>query len=105
MMANVVASAPTGAVRAISTSIGTMLSWPSGAEMVVSTKANVRALTPSQSVDSVERPMFGRYRIVPATTTQNSVKLTGRSVIALRKTRRPARLSIELTCASSPRNF
>ena len=50
MMANMVASAPGGAVRAMSTSMGTMASWPSGAEMVVSMNAKVRGLSPSHSL-------------------------------------------------------
>jgi hypothetical protein len=49
MMANIVASRPGGAVRAIRISIGTMVSWASGAVIVVSIKAMVRALTPSRS--------------------------------------------------------
>ncbi len=47
-MANIVASPPRGAVFAIRTSIGTIVSWASGAAMVVSMNASIRALIPSQ---------------------------------------------------------
>ena len=49
MIANIVASPPGGAVLAISTSIGTIASWLSGAEIVVSISARLRAEIPSHS--------------------------------------------------------
>ena len=49
MIANIVASAPRGAVLAMRISMGTIASWASGAEIVVSTKASVRAEMPSRS--------------------------------------------------------
>ena len=49
VMANHVASAPAGACRAMRTSMGTIVSWASGAVIVVSMKASERALMPSQS--------------------------------------------------------
>jgi hypothetical protein len=45
-----VASAPRGAVRAMSASMGTMLSWARGAEIVVSMNTKVRGLTPNHSL-------------------------------------------------------
>ena len=56
MIANIVASAPGGAVLAIRMSMGTIASWASGAEIVVSTKARVRAEIAQPLVQPVEEP-------------------------------------------------
>jgi hypothetical protein len=66
MMANMVASPPRDAVLAISTSIGTIASWLSGPEIVVSVSARLRArsqpvLEPIKETDVRQREDRARH--------------------------------------------